>query len=69
MKKFYRKKALLRFARTHPMIPIIDERNNRVFYKIKENIIGGPSSGYHRYHKIYVTKINRVHYNEETKKW
>lgn len=68
-KKFYRKKALLRFAETHPMIHLIDERNKRVFYKIKKNIIGGPSIVYHRYHEKNVTKINRVHYNAETKKW
>ena len=36
MEKFYRKKALLRFAKTHPMIHLIDNKNKRVFYKIKE---------------------------------
>ena len=51
------------------MIYLIDERNKRVFYKIKQNIVGGPSIVYHRYHEADVTQINRVHYNEETKQW
>src|SRR5271166_1454919 len=65
--KFYRRKALLRFANTHPMIYLIDERNKRVFYKMKNNIVGGPSIVYHRYHVKDKTKINRVHYDQETK--
>ena len=67
MPKFYRQKALLRFAKTHPMIHLIDEKNKRVYYKIKNNIVGGPSIVYHRYHEKGETKINRVHYNEYTK--
>ena len=51
MPKFYRRKALLRFAKSHPMIYLIDEKNKRVFYKIKNNIVGGPSIVYHRYHE------------------
>ena len=69
MKKFYRKKALLRFAKTHPMIHLIDKKNKRVFYKIKNNIVGDPSIVYHRYHEKGLTKINRVHYNQERNKW
>ena len=69
MQKFYRSKALLRFAKTHPMIHLIDEKNKRVYYKIKNNIVGGPSIVYHRFHESGKTKINRVHYNEETKQW
>ena len=67
--KFYRKKALIRFANSHPMINLIDEKNKRVFYKIKNNIVGGPSIVYHRYHEKNKTKINRVHYSLDTKQW
>ena len=69
MPKFYRRKALLRFAKSHPMIYLIDEKNKRVFYKIKNNIVGGPSIVYHRYHEKGKTTIDRVHYNKETKQW
>ena len=43
MPKFYRSKVLLRFAESHPMIHLIDEKNKRVYYKIKNNTVGGPS--------------------------
>jgi hypothetical protein len=66
---FYRRKALLRFANNNPMIYLIDEKNKEVFYKIKNNIVGGPSIVYHRYHEVGQTKINRVHYNEQSKDW
>ena len=69
MPKFYRKKALLRFAKDHPMIYLIDVKNKKVFYKIKNNIVGGPSIVYHRYHEKGKTNIDRVHYNKETKQW
>ena len=69
MPKFYRRKALLRFAKNHPMIYLIDEKNKRAFYKIKNNIVGGPSIVYHRYHEKGKTNIDRVHYNKETKQW
>lgn len=69
MQKFLRKKALLRFAKTHPMIHLIDEKNKTVFYKLKNNIVGGPSIVYHRYHEKGITKINRVHYNHERREW
>ena len=51
------------------MIYLIDEKNKRVFYKIKNNIVGGPSIVYHRYHEKGKTNIDRVHYNKETKQW
>ena len=51
------------------MIHLIDEKNKRVYYKMKNNIVGGPSIVYHRYHEKDETKINRVHYNKETKQW
>jgi hypothetical protein len=69
MTKFYRKKALLRFAKTHPMIHLIDKKNKRVFYKIKNNIVGGPSIVYHRYHEKGITQINRLHYNQKKNEW
>jgi hypothetical protein len=69
MPVFYRKKALLRFAKNNPMIYLIDEKNKEVFYKMKNNIVGGPSIVYHRFHEVGKTKINRVHYNQEAQKW
>jgi hypothetical protein len=69
MKRFYRKKALLRFAKTKPMIHVIDEANKEVFYKLKQNIVGGPSIVYHRYHEVGKTKINRLHYDQRKKQW
>jgi hypothetical protein len=51
------------------MIYLIDEKNKEVFYKIKHNIVGGPSIVYHRYHEVGQTKINRVHYNQQSKQW
>ena len=36
---------------------------------MKNNIVGGPSIVYHRYHEASQTKINRVHYNQEAKEW
>lgn len=66
MPKFYRRKALLRFAKNNPMIYLIDETNKEVFYKMKNNIVGGPSIVYHRYHEVGQTKINSVHYNQES---
>ena len=64
----------MRFAKNNPMIylideKIIDEKNKEVFYKMKNNIVGGPSIVYHRYHEVGQTKITRVHYNQETKDW
>jgi hypothetical protein len=69
MKKFYRKKALLRFAETKPMIYVIDEKNKDVFIKLKQNIVGGPSIVYHRFHEVGKTKIERLHYNQQKKQW
>ena len=51
------------------MIYLIDEKNKKAFYKIKNNIVGGPSIVYHRYHEKGKTNIDRVHYNKETKEW
>ena len=60
MKKFYRKKALIRFAETKPMIYVIDENSKDVFNKLKRNIVGGPSIVYHRFHEVGKTKIERL---------
>src|SRR5271165_1247676 len=63
--KFYKQKALLRFAKqTHPMINVIDESNKRVFYKLQKNIVGGPSIVYHRYHEKDKTTIDRLHFSD-----
>ncbi|HLX53662.1 MAG TPA: hypothetical protein VKR58_06960, partial [Aquella sp.] len=62
--KFYRRKALVRFAQTHPMIYLIDESNKKVFYKLKNNIVGGRSIVYHRYHEKGLTTIDRLKYDD-----
>lgn len=75
--KFNRKKALLRFAREksddgklkHPMIYLIDEDNKEVFYKLKQNITGGASLVFHRYHEAEKTELTRTHYDSEKKEW
>ena len=65
--KFYRKKALLRYSKTHNLIHLIDEKNKICFDKLKENIAGGASIVFHRYHEAGVTKIKRAVY--EDKEW
>ena len=42
------------------MIYLINEENKQVFYKIKNNIVGGPSIVDHRYHKKGITNIDRL---------
>lgn len=59
---FYRKKALLRYSKVRPLIYLIDEENKDVFYLLKNNICGGPSIVFHRYHEAGVTKIKRPVY-------
>jgi hypothetical protein len=59
---FYRKKALLRYAVKHPMIQLISESNKEVFYLLKEQITGGPSIVFHRYHEAGKTKIKRPYF-------
>lgn len=68
-KKFYRKKALQRYDRMNPLIHIIDTKNHAVFYKFKENVVGGASIVYHRYHEKNITKITRIRYDQQTKEW
>jgi hypothetical protein len=38
---------------------LIDEENKDVFYLLKNNICGGPSIVFHRYHEAGQTKIKR----------
>ena len=68
-KEFYRHKALLRWEKEHPMIWLFSEKNKDVFYKLKNNIVGGASIVFHRYHEKDKTQITRTHYNAETKEW
>ena len=51
------------------MIHLVDEKNKRLFYQLKHNIVGGPSIVSHRYHEKGVKKLNKVHYKQETKDW
>jgi len=68
-KKFYRQKALLRWERNHPMIWLFGEENKEVFYKFKQNITGGASIVFHRYHEKDKTQITRTHYDNIKKEW
>ena len=61
-KIFYRKKALLRYDKDHPLIHLIDKENSEVYYKLKQNITGGASIVFHRYHEAEKTKIKRPVY-------
>ena len=60
--KFYRKKALLRYSKEHPLIYLIDEENKEVFYKLKSNMVGGPSVVFHRYAEKDKTEIRKPFY-------
>lgn len=61
-KVFYRKKALMRYSKIKPCVYLIDEENKDVFYLLKNNVLGGPSIVYHRYHEADKTKIKRPVY-------
>lgn len=67
--EFKRKQALFRYARDNPMIHLIDEANKEVFQKLRDNIVGGPSIVFHRYHEADKTTIQRPVYDTETKQW
>ena len=66
-KQFYRESVLKRLK--VPTIHIIDEDNKKVFNLMKDNIVGGASIVFHRYHEKNVTKIQRVHYDKENNRW
>jgi hypothetical protein len=61
---FYRKKALVRYSYNHPLIYLIDEENKEAFYKLKENITGGASIVFHRFHEADKTRIKRPVYED-----
>ena len=68
-KQFYRHKALLRWEKDHPMIWLFGEENKDTFYKFKQNITGGASIVFHRYHEKDKTQITRTHYDMDKKEW
>ena len=43
-------------------ILLIDKKNQIAYDKIKNNIVGGPSIIFHRYHEKDKTKIQKIHY-------
>ncbi|EFO85594.1 hypothetical protein CRE_20627, partial [Caenorhabditis remanei] len=55
---------MLRFEKDHPMIWLFGEENKDAFYKFKNNITGGASIVFHRYHEVNKTEITRPHYND-----
>ena len=56
---FYRTKALQRYSYNHPLVYLINEENKEVFYKLKQNITGGASIVFHRYHEADETRIKK----------
>ena len=60
---------MIRWAKTHPSIYLIDDENKEAFYKLKNNIVGFPSLVYHKCHEKDVTIIDGVYYDKESKQW
>jgi len=61
-KQFYRLEALKRYDSRYPLIHIINEDNKIVYEKLKNNICGGLSLVFHRYHEKDKTYIQRCKY-------
>jgi len=61
-KVFYRFKSLERYDKIYPLIHIINDDNKLVFEKLKNNISGGLSLVFHRYHEKDVTYFQRCKY-------
>lgn len=66
---FKNKKLLDCYSEKHPQIYLISEADKQIFYKIKNNIPGGPSIVFHRFHAAYETMIKRCLYDIVTKSW
>jgi len=66
-KQCYRLKALERYDKIYPLIHIINEDNKLVYEKLKNNICGGLSLVFHRYHEKDKTYIQRCKY--QNNKW
>jgi len=66
-KEFYRLEALKRYDAKYPLIHIINEDNKIVYEKLKNNICGGLSLVFHRYHEKDKTCIQRCKY--QNNKW
>jgi len=66
-KEFYRLEILKRYDSKYPLIHIIKEDNKLVYEKLKNNICGGLSLVFHRYHEKDKTYIQRCKY--QNNKW
>lgn len=66
---FYYWTEMKRINLLSPQIKLISEKNKNVFYKLKENVVGGPSIIFHRYHEAGKTKIKHPTYDLENKTW
>jgi hypothetical protein len=64
-KRFYRLMALERFDDENPLIHLITIKDKDVFYKFKQNICGGLSLIFHRYHEAEETKIQRSEWKNQ----
>jgi hypothetical protein len=60
--KFYREQALIRYSKENALIFLIEEKNKDVFKLLKNNVVGGASIVFHRYHEADLTKIKRPIY-------
>jgi hypothetical protein len=52
----------MRYAYKNPMIYLIDEKNEDVYSLFRENITGGPSIVFDRYHEVDKSRIKRPIY-------
>ena len=48
-------------------VALIDEQNKDLHHLIKENLVGGPSIVFHRYHEKDSTKIREIEYGTEAR--
>ncbi len=46
---------------------LFDEKNSDLHHLVKDQIVGGPSQIFHRYHEKNVTKLREADYGEEAK--
>ena len=66
---FYARSEMKRLNAVSPQVKLISEKNKEVFYKLKQNVVGGPSIVFARYHEAGKTHIRHPVYNAETKDW
>jgi G:T-mismatch repair DNA endonuclease (very short patch repair protein) len=48
-------------------IPLISKKNSDLYHTVRNNIVGGPSIIFHRYHEKGVTRIRQCEYGQNSK--